>query len=39
MPTVERLMHNAGDDSLLRTTMRDVLQYQSLHRSISEAFR
>jgi hypothetical protein len=39
MPTVERLMQNAGDDSLLRTTMRDVLQYQSLHRSISEAFR
>ena len=28
-----------GDDAYLRTTLRDVLQYQSLHRSISEAFR
>ena len=28
-----------GDDAYLRNTLRDVLQYQSLHRSISEAFR
>jgi hypothetical protein len=40
MPKVERLMRSAGgDDAYLRNTLRDVLQYQSLHRSISEAFR
>ena len=40
LPAVERLMHSAGgDDAYLRNTLRDVLQYQSLHRSISEAFR
>jgi hypothetical protein len=32
-------MHAAGGDTFLRTTLRDVLQFQSLHRSISEAFR
>jgi hypothetical protein len=33
-------MRSAGDDdAYLRNTLRDVLQYQSLHRSISEAFR
>ena len=32
-------MHAAGDDTYLRTTLRDVLQFQSLHQSISEAFR
>ena len=36
---VERLMGRVGDDTVLRTCLRDVLQYQSLHRSISEAFR
>jgi hypothetical protein len=39
LPKVEQLMRSAGDDAYLRTTLRDVLQYQSLHRSISEAFR
>ncbi len=40
LPKVERLMRSAGDDdAYLRNTLRDVLQYQSLHRSISEAFR
>jgi hypothetical protein len=39
LPDVERVMQGAGDNSLLRTTMRDVLQYHSLHRAISEAFR
>jgi hypothetical protein len=36
---VERVMSTAGDDRYLHTTLRDVLQFQSLHRSISEAFR
>ncbi|MEO6510582.1 MAG: DUF5691 domain-containing protein [Nocardioides sp.] len=36
---VEKAMHAAGDDGYLRTTLRDVLQFQSLHSSISEAFR
>ncbi len=39
LPAVEKLMRSAGDDAYLRNTLRDVLQYQSLHRSISEAFR
>jgi hypothetical protein len=39
LPSAERLLQSAGHDRLLRTTMRDALQYQSLHRSISEAFR
>jgi hypothetical protein len=39
LPAVEKAMHAAGDDTFLRTTLRDVLQFQSLHRSISEAFR
>jgi hypothetical protein len=39
LPAVERLMRSAGEDAYLRNTLRDVLQYQSLHRSISEAFR
>ena len=39
LATVEKAMHAAGDDTYLRTTLRDVLQFQSLHRSISEAFR
>ena len=38
LPAVERRCA-AGDDAYLRTTLRDVLQFQSLHRSISEAFR
>ena len=39
LPAIEKAMHAAGDDTYLRTTLRDVLQFQSLHRSISEAFR
>jgi hypothetical protein len=39
LPAVEKAMHAAGEDSTVRTILRDVLQYQSLHRSISEAFR
>jgi hypothetical protein len=39
LPAVEKAMHAVGDDTFLRTTLRDVLQFQSLHRSISEAFR
>ncbi len=39
LPAVEKAMKAAGDDAYLRTTLRDVLQFQSLHRSISEAFR
>jgi Family of unknown function (DUF5691) len=38
-PAVERLMKGAGEDGFLRRALRDVLQHQSLHRSISEAFR
>ncbi len=39
MPAVERLMRSVGgEDTHLRTIFRDILQYQSLHRSISEAF-
>jgi hypothetical protein len=38
MPAVERTMKQ-GDDRQLHTALRDVLQYHSLHRSISEAFR
>ena len=39
LPAIEKAMRAAGDDTYLRTTLRDVLQFQSLHRSISEAFR
>jgi hypothetical protein len=39
LPAVEKAMKAAGDDAFLRTTLRDVLQFQSLHTSISEAFR
>jgi hypothetical protein len=39
LPAVERAMHAAGDDAYLRTTLRDVLQYQSIHTAISEALR
>jgi hypothetical protein len=39
LPVVEKAMHAAGDDAYLRTTLRDVLQYQSIHTAISEAFR
>ena len=44
MSAVEKLMRSAGDDDAqqdthLGTILRDVLQYHSLHRSISEAFR
>ena len=39
LPAVERAMRAEGVDSFVRTALRDVLQYQSLHQSISEAFR
>jgi hypothetical protein len=39
LPAVEKAMKAAGDDGYVRTALRDVLQFQSLHRSISEAFR
>jgi hypothetical protein len=39
LPAVERAMRSDGVDPSVRTALRDVLQYQSLHRSISEAFR
>jgi hypothetical protein len=39
LPDVEKAMKAAGDDGYVRTALRDVLQFQSLHRSISEAFR
>ncbi len=39
LPAVERLMRSSGEDGQMRAILRDVLQYQSLHRSISEAFR
>ena len=38
LPAVEKAMKAAGDDAYVRTALRDVLQFQSLHRSISEAF-
>ena len=31
LPAVEKAMHAAGDDTFLRTTLRDVLQFQSLN--------
>jgi hypothetical protein len=39
LPAVEKAMKAAGDDAFVRTALRDVLQFQSLHASISEAFR
>jgi hypothetical protein len=39
LPAVEKAMKAAGDDAYVRTALRDVLQFQSLHQSISEAFR